>query len=53
MSSEMQVLLNACKNIGLTVNTEKTKYMEIGRHRDMMLNEHITVSSNWNEKVKT
>ena len=24
------VLLNACKDIGLAVNTEKTKYMEIG-----------------------
>jgi len=24
------VLLSACKNIGLTVNTGKTKYMEIG-----------------------
>ena len=23
------VLLNACKDIGLAVNTEKTKYMEI------------------------
>ena len=27
------VLLNACKNIGLAVNTGKTKYMEIGRHQ--------------------
>ena len=26
------VLLNACKDIGLAVNTGKTKYMEIGRH---------------------
>ena len=27
------VLLNACKDIGSAVNTGKTKYMEIGRHR--------------------
>ena len=27
--------------------------MEVGRHRDMMLNEHITVDSNSYEKVKT
>ena len=27
------VLLNACKDIGLAVNTGKTKYMEIGRNR--------------------
>ena len=26
------VLLNACKDINLAVNTGKTKYMEIGRH---------------------
>ena len=34
------VLLNACKNIGLAVNTWKTKYMEIGRYRDMIANQH-------------
>ena len=27
--------------------------MEIGRHREMMVNEHITVDSNLYEKVKT
>ena len=27
------VLLNACDDIGLAVNTRKTKYMEVGRHR--------------------
>ena len=43
------VLLNACKDIGLAVNTGKTKYMEIGRHRGMIANEHI----NSYEKVKT
>ena len=26
------VFLNDCKDIGLVVNTGKTKYMEIGRH---------------------
>ena len=26
------VLLNACRNIGLAVNTKKTEYMEAGRH---------------------
>ena len=29
------MLLNACKDIGLAVNTGKTTYMEIGRHRGM------------------
>ena len=35
------VLLNACKNIGLAVTTGKTKYMEIGRHRGIVANEHM------------
>ena len=30
------VLLNACKDIGLAVNIGKTKYMEIGCHRGMI-----------------
>ena len=36
-------LLDACKNIGLAVNTRKSKYMEIGRHRGMMASEHIRI----------
>ena len=44
------VLSNARKDIGLTVNTGKTKYMEIGRHRGMIANAHISISY---EKVKT
>ena len=47
------MLLNACKDIGLTVNIGKTKNMEIGRHRDMIANEHINIGSNSYEKVKT
>ena len=37
------VLLNACKDIGLAVNTGKTKYMEVRRHRGMIANAHIQV----------
>ena len=47
------VLINACTDIGLAVNVRKTYYMEVGRHRGMTLNEHITVDSNSYEKVKT
>jgi hypothetical protein len=35
-----------CKDIGLAVNTGKTKYVEIGRHRGMTANAHIKVGSN-------
>ena len=45
-------LLNAYKDIGLGVNTGKTKYMEIGPHRDMIANTHIKIGSNSYEKVK-
>ena len=40
------VLLSACKVIGLAVNTGKTKYMEIGRNPGMIANEHIRIGSN-------
>ena len=32
------VLINACKEIGLAVNTGKTKYIQLRRHRGMMAN---------------
>ena len=35
------MLLNACKDIDLAVNTGKTKYTEIGRHRGIMAYENI------------
>ena len=41
-----EVLLNACKDIDLEVITERTKYMEIGRNRGMITNEHIRIGSN-------
>jgi len=47
------VLLHACKDIGLAVNTGNTKYMEIGRNRGMIANEHIKIGSNYYEKVKS
>ena len=45
------VLLIACKDIGLAVNTGKTKYMEIGSPPVMIANELIRMGSN--DKVKT
>ena len=45
------MLLNASKDIGLAVSTGKTKYMEIGRHREMIENEHISIRGNSYEKV--
>ena len=46
------LLLNSCKDIGLAVNTGKTKYMETGCIRGMSVNEHIRIGSNSYEKVK-
>ena len=45
------LLLNACKDIGLAVNIEKTNYME--ESSGMMAHEHITIGSNSYEKRKT
>ena len=46
------VLLNACKDVSLAVNTVKTKYMEVGRHRGIMAKEHINVGSSSYKKLK-
>ena len=50
---KVHVLLNACNGIGLAENTGKTMYMEIGRHRGIIANEHIRIGSNSYEKVKS
>jgi hypothetical protein len=47
------VLLNACKDIGLAINTGKAKYMELGHHRGMISNEHIRIGSNSYGEVKS
>jgi hypothetical protein len=41
-----KVLLNACKDFGLAVNTKKIKTMELRRRRGMMAYEHITIDGN-------
>ena len=46
------VLLNACKDIGLAVNTGETKYMEIAHHRGIIANAHFKIGINYYEKVK-
>ena len=48
-----EVVLNACKDIGLAVNTGETKYMEIGRHRGLMANERNRIDNNSYEKVQS
>ena len=52
MERNVDVLLNACKDIGLAVNIRKTKYMEIERHQGIIANAHIKIGSNSFEKVK-
>ena len=44
------MLLNACKDIGLAVNTGKTKYMKMGCHQGIIAKEHIRIGSNSFEK---
>jgi len=47
------VLLNACKDIGLAVNTGNTNYMKIRCNRGMIPNEHVRIGSSFYERVKT
>ena len=37
----VDVLFNVYKGIGLAENTGKIKYMEMGRHRGMIVNENM------------
>ena len=46
------MLLNACRDIGLAVNTGKTRNMEMGRHRGTMANQHITLGTILYKQVK-
>ena len=47
------MVLNACKDIGLAVNTTKTMYMDTGRHGGMITNDHIRIGVNFYLKVET
>ena len=44
-------LLNHCNDIGLAVNTGKTKYLEIVSLRGIIANAHIKIGKNSYEKV--
>ena len=43
------MLLNACKDICLAVNTGKTNYMQTGRHRGMVANGDIRTQGPFNK----
>ena len=47
------MLLNACMDVYLAVDTGETKFMEIGCHGGMIANEHIRIDSIFNDKLKT
>ena len=46
IKSNADVFFNTCKDIGLAENTRKTKYIQTERHRGMISNDHIRISSN-------
>ena len=43
------ILLRACKNIGLVINIGKIKYIEIGYQQGLVENERIMVDSDFYE----
>jgi hypothetical protein len=46
-----QTLIDASKEIGLEVNTEKTKYMLLSRHQSAGRNPDIKIGNRWFEDV--
>jgi ankyrin repeat protein len=46
-----QTLIDASKEVGLEVNTEKTKYMLLSRHQNAGKNHHIEIADRWFENV--
>jgi hypothetical protein len=46
-----QTLIHASKEIGLEVNTEKTKYMLLSRHQNAGQNHDIKIGKRWFENV--
>jgi hypothetical protein len=45
------ILIDASKEIGLEVNTEKTKYMALSRHQNAGQNHDINIGNRWFENV--
>jgi hypothetical protein len=44
-----QTLIDAGKEIGLEVNTEKAKYMSLSRHQNTEQNRDIKTGNRWSE----
>jgi hypothetical protein len=42
-----ETLFDAGKEVGIKVNTEKTKYMLLSRHQNAGQNHEIKISNNW------
>jgi hypothetical protein len=46
-----ETLTDASKEVGLEVNTEKTKYMSLSRHQNTGQNHDIKIGNRWFENV--
>jgi hypothetical protein len=51
IKKNMETLIDASKEIGLEVNTEKTKYMLLSRHQNVGLNYDIKIANRSFENV--
>jgi hypothetical protein len=45
IKKNIEALLQACKEVGLEVNTEKTKYMVVSRHQSVRQNHNILIAN--------
>jgi hypothetical protein len=46
-----QTLINVGKEVGLKVNTEKSKYMLLSRHQNAEQNDDIKIGNRWLENM--
>jgi hypothetical protein len=53
INKNTHILIDANKEFGLEVNTEKTKYMLLSRHPNAGQNHDIKIGNRWFENVAT
>jgi hypothetical protein len=51
IKQNMETLIEASKEVGLEVNTQKTKYMLLSRHQDAGQNQDIKIADRCFENV--
>jgi hypothetical protein len=51
IKKNMEILIDACKEVGLEINVDKTKYMLLSRHQNVGQNRDIKIANRSFENV--